>query len=430
FSACTPSCATIMPQGVLTITDLIDIALCRNPVTAASWAGVRIAAANIGVARGNYYPQITVGAGPQLNRNRYFNPNNQGGSITTTSLNSSASLAIDYLLFDFGGRSAGVDAARASESVALANYADSAQAVVLGTINAYNGLQAALAAEAATQANVAFLGNSLDNARGRLRAGVTTPADSLQAETAYEQARFTLVQAEGNTRTARGQLAVAIGLLPQTPLQLAPTPALGSSDYLARNIDILIAEAQRLRPDIAAARAQTAVAEANIRSARALSKPTISTGASTGASYADTQRDSVTTTVGISLTLPLFTGYKYAYQVTAARAAFDQATAQGKVTEQSAALDVWVNHSALETQLKSLASARALIRSAQASADLAQGRFKAGVGTITDTLNAASALATARQQLVAAEYGVRDAQAGLARSIGMLGEAVDAMRTK
>ena len=430
FSAGTPSCANVMPQGLLTVTDLIDVALCRNPITAASWAGVRGAAANVGVARGNYYPQITVGAGPQLNRNRYFNPNNQGGSTTTTSLNSTANIAIDYLLFDFGGRSAEVDAARASERVALANYADSAQSVVFNTIAAYNALQAAIAAEAATEANVAYLKNSLDNARGRMRAGVTTPADSLQAETAYEQARFTLVQAQGNTQVARGQLAVAVGLLPQTPLQLAPTPPLASVDMLGRNIDSLLDEAQRLRPDIAAARAQTAVAEANVRSAQALSKPTITTGASSGASYADTQRDSVTTTVGISLTVPLFTGYKYAYQVTGARAALDQATAQTKVTEQSAALDVWNNRSALETQLKSLASARALIRSAQASADLAQGRFKAGVGTITDTLNAASALATARQQLVAAEYGVRDAQAGLARSVGTLGETVDSMRTK
>lgn len=428
FSAGTPSCANELPQGVLQLTDLIDIALCRNPVTAASWAGVRVAAANIGVARGNYYPQITVGAGPQLNRNRYFNPNNIGGSTKTTSLNSSANIAIDYLLFDFGGRSAGVDAARANERAALANYVDTAQSVVYNTIAAYNALQAAIAAEAATGANVTYLLNSLDNARARLRAGVTTPADSLQAETAYEQARFTLVQAQGNVQVARGQLAVAIGLLPQTVLQLAPTPPLASVDMLGRSVDTLIDEAQRLRPDIAAARAQIAVAEANIRSAQALSRPTISTGASSGASYANTQRDSVTTTVGINLKVPLFTGYKYAYQVTAARATFEQAAAQAKVTEQSAALDVWTSYANLETQLKSLSSARALIRSAQASADLAQGRFKAGVGTITDTLNAASALATARQQLVAAEYGVRDAQAGLARSIGTLGETVDAMR--
>jgi TolC family type I secretion outer membrane protein len=430
ITARTPVCSDQPPVVPVELTALIDIALCHNPITAASWAQVRGAAANIGIARGNYYPQVTVGFGPQLNRNRYFNANNIGGSTTTTSVNSSANLAIDYLLFDFGGRRAEVDSAQANERAALANFADTAQGIVIDTITAYNAVQAGVAAEAAAAANVAYLKISLDSARARNRAGVATPADTLQAETAHEQAQFTLVQAKGNTQTARGQLAVVIGLLPQTPLILAPTPPLPSTQLLAQDVGALIDEAQRLRPDIAAAKAQGEVAEANVRSARALGRPTISTGASTGASYANTQRDSVTTTVGVSLSVPLFTGYKLAYQVSAAQAALDQANAQTAVTEQAAALNVWTNYTALDTQIRSLASARALVKSAQASADLAQGRFKAGVGTITDTLNAASALATAQQQLVASEYGVRNAQAQLARSIGTIGEAVDEMRTR
>jgi outer membrane protein len=426
----TPSCNDVPPTGPVDLPTLIDIALCRNPTTAASWAGVRGAAANVGITRGNYYPQVTVGFGPQLNRNRYFNVGNSVNSYTTTSVNSSANLAIDYLLFDFGGRRADVDAAQANERAALASFADTAQAVVIQTITAYNAVQAGIAAEAAAVANVAYLKTSFDSASARQRAGVVTPADGLQAETAYQQAQFTLVQARGNTQTARGQLAVAIGLLPQTPLDIAPSPPLPSTQMLSQDVGVLIDEAERLRPDIAIAKAQAQLAEANVRSARAAGRPVISTNASTGGSYANTQRDSVTSTVGISISVPLFTGYKLAYQVSAAQAALDQANADAAAAAQAAALNVWTNYTALDTQIKSLASARALVNSAQASADLAQGRFKAGVGTITDTLNAAAALATARQQLVASEYGVRNAQAQLARSIGTIGEAVDGMRTR
>ncbi len=64
--------------------------------------------------------------------------------------------------------------------------------------------------------------------------------------------------------------------------------------------------------------------------------------------------------------------------------------------------------------------------SATESADVAQGRYKAGVGTFTDLLNAQSALASARQQLVQAEFNVRTANAQLARAVGSIGEAVDA----
>jgi outer membrane protein TolC len=42
------------------------------------------------------------------------------------------------------------------------------------------------------------------------------------------------------------------------------------------------------------------------------------------------------------------------------------------------------------------------------------------VGTFTDLLNAQSSLANGRQQLVSAEFNVRNAQAQLARAVGDL----------
>ena len=67
-------------------------------------------------------------------------------------------------------------------------------------------------------------------------------------------------------------------------------------------------------------------------------------------------------------------------------------------------------------------------RSATLSADLAQGRYKAGVGTFADLLNAQGALANARQQLVQNEFNVRTANAQLARAVGGIGEAIDGER--
>ena len=69
-----------------------------------------------------------------------------------------------------------------------------------------------------------------------------------------------------------------------------------------------------------------------------------------------------------------------------------------------------------------------LVASAEESAALAQGRYRAGVGIFADLLNAQSALASARQQLVTAELNIRTANAQLARAIGGIGEAVDGDR--
>ena len=83
---------------------------------------------------------------------------------------------------------------------------------------------------------------------------------------------------------------------------------------------------------------------------------------------------------------------------------------------------------ALENALAALGTARTLVASAEESAALAQGRYKAGVGLFADLLNAQSALAEARQQLVTAELNIRTANAQLARAIGGIGEAVDGER--
>lgn len=427
-----------IPARPLTLPDLVDLALCRNPATAVAWAANRTAAAQVGIARAAELPNAQVSFGPTLSRTDSFggqrfelgNGQEFNATSNSTDLGTTASLAVDYLLFDFGGRRARIDNAQASQRAAFAQFADTAQGVALEAVTAFNSLQANLAATIAGEASVAFARASLEFASGRERAGVATPADTLQARTALAQAELALVQARGDVRTAQGQLAVTIGLPPTTRLALAPAPPLASADRLQRDVTTLIADAERIRPDIAAGRANLDAARASVRAARSDRRPTVGLNASDSLSYADSTNDRNNASIGLQLSVPLFTGYDRTYRLAAARSEADRAAAQLEQTRQQAGLDVFTQATALETQIRVLATARELIASATASADIAQGRFRAGVGTFTDLLNAQSALADARQQLVAADFGVRNAQAQLARSIGAIGEAVDDMRTR
>ena len=430
-----PACAAL-PPGPLTLPDLVDLALCNNPATAVAYAASRSAAAQVGIARARDLPTASVSIGPTLSRTdtfggqQFVTPGGQSFTATSnsTDLGSSASLALDYLIFDFGGRRARIDAARASQRAALAQVADTVQSVALDTVTAYNGLQANLASVTAAQATVAFNRSSFDLADARTRAGVATPADALQARTSLAQAELTLAQARGNARTSGGQLAVAAGLPPTTVLTLAPALPLASADRLARDVTVLIADAERLRPDLAAARANRDSAVAQIRAARSDTRPSVGASAQDSLNYANSSNDRNTASIGLSLSIPLFNGYDRTYRLAAARSEADRQAALLEQARQAAGLDVFTQATALDTQIRVLATARELINSATASADIAQGRFKAGVGTFTDLLNAQSALASARQQLVSADFGVRDAQARLARAIGAIGAAVDDMR--
>ena len=425
-----------VPARALSLPDLVDIALCRNPQTAVSWAGVRAAAAQIGVAKAAGLPSANLSIGPNLSSSKSFrdtgfidsNGNLVGGSSVLTQVNSSARLAVNYLIFDGGGRRAAIDSATAQQRAALASYADAAQGVVLNVITAYNNLAANRAVEAANLANLRFATQSRDLATGRKRAGVATGADQLQAETTYAQAELTLIRTRGAIRTAAAQLAVAVGLPPTRALDLAPTAPLASGDLLKAGADALIADAERLRPDIIAAKANVDAAAADVRSAQSLGRPSLSVSAANTVSAIDTTIDRNVASAGLSLSVPLFSGWNTRYQIAGARARLEQQTALAEQTRQQAGLNVYSNYVALDNALSSLATARVLVRSATLSAELAQGRYKAGVGTFADLLNAQSALASARQQLAQAEYDVRTGNAQLARAVGSIGEAVDAER--
>ncbi len=430
------TCADDTPARPLALADLVDIALCHNPSTAISWASVRASAAQIGVARSAELPTVTATVGPVLNRSDQFQStsfvaaNGQiiAGGGGSTEVDTTARLALSYLLFDFGGRAARIDAARAGQRAALALYADTAQTVALNVVTAYDSLLAYTASVTAAEATLAFARASDNLAAGRKAAGVATSADELQARTSLAQAQLTLDQARGNRTTAAGQLAVVIGLPPTQPLTLAAVPPMASGELLHGRVEALITDAEKLRPDIAAARANIDVATANLRAARADGLPSLSLSASNSVSAVDRTFQTNTGQVGVSLTVPIFSGFNRRYTIAAARAETDRQTALTEQTRQQAGLAVYSNYVALDTALKSLVSARALIASASASADIAQGRYKAGVGLFTDLLNAQSALASARQQLVQAEFNVRTANADLARAIGQIGEAIDATR--
>lgn len=425
-----------VPARALTLPDLVDVALCRNPQTSVSWAGVRAAAADIGIARSAQLPTVDIGIGPTLNSSRSFrdtgfidaNGNFVGGSSVLTQANSSANLAVNYLLFDGGGRRARIDAAVAQQRAALANYADAAQGVVLNVVTAYNSLAANRALEAANLANVTFARQSRDLAAARQAAGVATGADRLQAETQLSQAELTLIQTRGAIATAAAQLAVAVGLPPTRGLDLAPVAPLAGGALLRTGAEQLIAAAERLRPDIIAARANTDAAAANVRSAQSAGRPSLTVQARNGLSAIDTSLDRNVASAGLSLSVPLFSGWNTRYTIASARAQLEQQQALAEQTRQQAGLSVYSSFVALDNALSSLTTARALIASAAASAELAQGRYRAGFGTYADLLNAQSALASARQQLVQSEFNVRTNNAQLARAIGSIGEAIDAER--
>ena len=98
----------------------------------------------------------------------------------------------------------------------------------------------------------------------------------------------------------------------------------------------------------------------------------------------------------------------------------DVVDAQRETLRQQVALDVWTTYQSLITATQSIRTAGDLLTSALQSERVALGRYKAGVGTILDVLNAQSALAAARVQRIQAALDWAVSRAALARAVGTL----------
>lgn len=418
------SCASPQAQQPLTLAEVVERTLCANPRSFEAWASARYQAAQVGVAQAPYLPGVSVDAGT----GRDWSKVEGGASQGVNRLSVSATLS--YLLYDFGGRDAALENARQLFRAASASHDSVVQGLFLAAIQTYYQLHAAQAAVESAREAEGSAQASLDAATARHRVGVGTPADKLQAQTAHSQAVLDRIRAEGELRSAHGALANLMGLDADAAYTLAPMPAAPAYDTFQANVTELIAAARRSRPDLAAAEAQAQAAQANIGVARADGKPSFSV--STNLGYADQQFSPARRSggIGLSVTVPLFTGFASTYRI---RAAQEQAVLKQAARDQlnlQIALDVWNAYQALQTETQAVRSSRDLVTSAEQNARVALGRYKAGVGNIIDLITAQAALASARAQRIQATFNWDIARAGLVYAMGQLDDvSADTVRS-
>ncbi len=452
-------CDTRSLNHALDLSEVVNLALCNNAQTREAWANSRAQAAQVGVSKAGYLPSAAVNA--SVNRN-------------LTGANSgldqrSIGLSISYLLYDFGSRAANLENARQLLAAASAAQDSTIQAVFLAAVEAFYQAQAAIAALDAALESERAARESFAAAEARHIAGGATLADKLQSRTAYSQATLNRITADGHLKNARGALANMIGLdanrnvslvaaagyfaatrnmlasplpiplsettshstkLPKSAAKslVIPQAGEGANDasqeeealkIFEGDVNTLIEDARQRRPDLQAAAAQARAAKASADAARATDRPTISLNASSNqnTSAGISSRGSQ---VGITLSVPIFSGYAPTYRVRAAEAQLDARNIQLEQLRLQVALDVWTAYQNLITATQSLRSTADLLDSAEQSERVALGRYKAGVGNMLDVLNAQSALASARRQRIQSAFDWNINRAALAQAMGSL----------
>ncbi|WCM21931.1 TolC family protein [Paraburkholderia bryophila] len=430
------SCVAEVLDRPIELEDAILQAVCANPRVRQAWANARAQAATVGIGEAAYLPTLNATGGYQRDSLRTtYDGSAYGIGDIDNSQNSSSKygmLNLSWVLFDFGKRSAGLRQAQQLLIAANASQNDVLQTVLFNAAQSYYAVRDAQASADAAQQSENIAKESLAEARAKHDAGAGTLSDQLQAQTIYRRAVLDRVSAEGDARTAMGTLAAAMGLDANTPVRIAASEPTANGAEFAQGVDQLIDEAKARQPRLVAARAQLEAARTNVDAVRAQDRPTISLMGSLTQNNPSYQQQPLSLsspplstsrggTIGIQVTVPLFEGFASGYRVAQAQAQSDAQEADVQDAELQVSLDVWKSYQSLQTDTANLGNSKDLLADAQRSLDIARGRYKAGVGTFTELLNAQMALTDAQKQRVLAVSKWRRARLRLAASLGDLG---------
>ena len=325
-----------------------------------------------------------------------------------------------FLLYDFGGRAARSDAAEALLAAARASHDASVRLLYLQTVTAYFNLLTAQGAVAAARETEASALEALKAATARVEVGTAIPLDRLQAKTVHTQRQIERIRAEGEAARLRGELAALMGNVGQAAWTLQDDTAAFSQPLdLGRAVEALIEAARTRRPELRAAEATLLAREAGVRSAEADGKPRLS-------AFFDARRQdssalaATSSSLGVNLTIPLFTGFRSTYQIAAAQTQAELAAVERDRVGNQVALEVWRTFYRLRSETEADSRSADLVESAAAAEKLALGRYRAGLGILLDVLSAQANLAQARQGQLQTRLGLRVARAELAQAMGEL----------
>jgi len=408
---------------IYSLGELIDFAQSHNPETRFAWERARAQAAALGVARSELYPTLAAVALSLTERDDIL----AGSTFVRQSIETiRVAFEVNYTLFDFGARAGRIDAAKAELLAANFAFDDTHRNVIFRVEKAYYQLLNASGQVVAARASLSNAQTAQQAAEDRLKAGLGTLPDVLEARSATAQAEFDLQSVIGGKEVTAGDLATALGVSPTTVIQVQSIDDLPIPLSLGDNVEEAIDRAFDLRPDLLQQVAKIRAATARVKEARAAYYPSLELSFGPGAQtqigaqqlFARTHRDGFTGGLAFSLKWNLFDGGARKNRLANERANLRAAEAQLNVTRDQIANETWAAYSNAKTAFQQRQAARALLEAATQSYDSALEAYNYGVRSFLDVTAAQRALADAQAADVFARARVLTVLAELAFRIG------------
>jgi outer membrane protein TolC len=395
----------------LTLAEALATADKNHPQIAEAAANLSATEARLGQAKANYWPQINLAA--DWNKGDTFLT--ALGGIKETEV-ATTSVVVRQNLYDFGRTAGATDAARGAKAAAAAGVSVSRQDVAFRVKAAWHLALAAERQVEASQKTVVAREGLARQAGEFFRHGIRSKVEVARTEAALFAGKSLLIRAENNRDLARLELANAMGLdsLADRPLAEPETNAA----YTPENLASLREEALRNRSELKRLSSLKDAASGSLRSARSGYLPTLSGTASYGEAAQSLLPDEQIWALGVNLTLPVFSGFATQEQVREADAAIHGVEAQHRNLRLQVGKEVesaWLGIT--EAQARLAASSKEA-QAAQESQRLAMERYREGLGTMIEAIDAQAQAVNAETAQIQAGYDEKIALARLDRALG------------
>ncbi len=412
------ACASLQAADLmqLTLPMALDQALCANPSMRQAMAAIAERQAGVDLAQSDYRPRVNAGAAVNANRSA-------GNGTSSSGQNMSGSIGLSWVLFDFGLRDATLAQNRAQLSGAMASLSNTQLNAVGETLRLYvDALTVWLRLGSLRQAEL-VAEQSLRAASAKYEVQVGSLAEKLQAQTAMAQNTLERVRANGQWETARAALVVHMGFAVTQKMGMPSLETAVPFVDAATNIDDMLTYVREQHPRLRALQAEveaqrlrgTALAAEGRGSVSMNANAQLNRSLSVGSGGLERSANAA-----LAASIPLFNGPEQDARLAQNNAQTDSRLSQLEAARRELETELLRQVLTVQTEIETRLAARALLQSAEQNHQVALGRYRGGVGTIVDLLNAQAALSAARLALDQSYLAQASARLRLATVVGRL----------
>lgn len=399
----------------ITLQRAVSIALKNQPSILASQSNIRANEARVGQARANFYPQLDASgsyskvspAVSSTSSGNFGSPGKYDQYTSTVSLN--------QMIFDFGKTPTQVNIGKLNTESSRFDLSNTQDVVVLNVKQAYHNVLQARRLRDVARESVKQFQEHLEQARGFYRVGTKSKIDVTKAEVDLSNAQLNLIKAENQVKLSLVTLNSAMGISD------APQYSLQDDLFYVKydlNLEEAASKAYNQRPDLQSLIKKKEASKASIDLARKGYFPVLSGNANYN--YANTSFPlNESWNYGLTLSIPLFSGFQTKYQVAEAKANYDAVSAN----EQTLRLDIYSQvqqaYLSLREADERISTSELAVRQAKENVDLATGRYRAGVGSPLEVTDALVGLNNAQVAYTQALTDYKNSQASLEKAIGV-----------